>query len=1124
MEGKLRDEALCREYNVASLPLCLNSQTRSRVTFDRYVIPRPRTTPPLHYDPNIDDTKNGVVVLVPNNLAPNGYGVVFIDSGGFVSHKQAYWLDDRRLNQWQVFLRRGYTVFIVTHPKSSFFDVQQTPPTPGYIVPEIQSFIATSLLQIKLFTLPGGGSPITNPASDGSYGLMGGSSGGTLALTFAYEPNKKVDPTTGIKVGFGAVGVFSPGTDIRNWRFPGDYSWIWRNCTGLVHTPLPGYPVPPDPASLTLPDYYPPSAQFVFPNDMTPIDAALEGTPNTAFLPETYLHFYDGGVDMQGNPTTSANLFGIWNLEGGLVRTGPPFGVLFGFTAVPASGVPGMFLTHQAGNMPLVNQIYPYLPADWTTYTTGVSVVDHMDATDPPTIYFFGDKDSVVVPYQAQRFRDVYQQVHNGASFLNQYPRAGAVHGWRDLDYKDSEAIANFFDEKLRGIVDRDDDGLSDTLEVNVGLNSRDSDGDGQPDGNEYIHQGSTGPALAGDDLDNPGRTFRIHSISRSLYGFGGSSGTTSFDTWYIDIVFEGRVGLTNPQNFYEVQVTNWLLKDDPDGPKRLYAPWRKPQAAVTFSVVPGPGNNLYKASILRPVNAPADDKFYRIAFVPPGSGAQAARQVATAPVGVEKLRMKRRTTDVTVNLICSPFLNGDEWRGKITTISSNTAGTTFTWSPAAGVTLPALSPLGGSTATLVGPSEYYAIVQQDESIASKRPGLAPQPAPNPTVRTVTPHPEDEGMMGHWWFLNGSLTAGNSITMSNRDVPTKGQNLPPGSSVAIRRLINLADIFHGLEAPNAPLQWLSAQDQVTVNGSPVFAPSPFLPQDKIRFLARESASVDWSINNSFLPSEKAALVTLEFRRNVDPSGNIQPYGYWFDVDDPNMTPVDLRDYRLRPDEAFEYVAVATSDGADHPYWVSGHVPVADMYAYVKIDAKDRGDGDPVNHVPVFWYPDPNPGPQTNVDLAYYGMSSVGWPFPVDCDLVTEDVQTTGFFESGLTLSPEQGSLSGLLPPATIPGALLLHTNPEDALYVDDVPENSTAVWGDDDGHYSYWAYTMPHIRTISMKGGTKVKTNNIDGGGTAFRPAISLRGGRGYTILMNRDQSDPRTLKSWRMRRPYRRP
>ncbi len=140
-------------------------------------------------------------VIQPTNA--NGYGVLFMVSGGFFSSHEAI-----NPASYEPFLKRGYTILAVVHGSQ-----------PKHTIPEIEldihravRFVRSNAEKFKV-----------NPAK---LGITGGSAGGHLSLTIGTQgtegkPDAK-DPVERASSAVQAVACFYPPTDFLNWSKAGD--------------------------------------------------------------------------------------------------------------------------------------------------------------------------------------------------------------------------------------------------------------------------------------------------------------------------------------------------------------------------------------------------------------------------------------------------------------------------------------------------------------------------------------------------------------------------------------------------------------------------------------------------------------------------------------------------------------------------------------------------------------------------------------------------------------------------------------------------------------------------------------------------------------------------------------
>jgi acetyl esterase/lipase len=133
----------------------------------------------------------------------NGYGILFMVSGGFFSSHEAI-----SPKSYLPFLERGYTVFAIVHGSQ-----------PRFIIPEIEQDIHRAVRFIRHNAAKWGVDP-------NHSGITGGSAGGHLSLTMgtqgeAGKSNAK-DAIDRESSAVQAVACFFPPTDFLNWGEPGE--------------------------------------------------------------------------------------------------------------------------------------------------------------------------------------------------------------------------------------------------------------------------------------------------------------------------------------------------------------------------------------------------------------------------------------------------------------------------------------------------------------------------------------------------------------------------------------------------------------------------------------------------------------------------------------------------------------------------------------------------------------------------------------------------------------------------------------------------------------------------------------------------------------------------------------
>ena len=134
---------------------------------------------------------------------PNGFGIIYVVSGGFFSSHEAI-----NPKSYQDFLDRGYTVFAVVHGSQ-----------PKFTIPEITQDLHRAVRFVR--------SNATRFGIDGDHlGITGSSAGGHLSLTMGTQggPGSKEakDPVDRASSSVQAVACFFPPTDFRNWGKEGE--------------------------------------------------------------------------------------------------------------------------------------------------------------------------------------------------------------------------------------------------------------------------------------------------------------------------------------------------------------------------------------------------------------------------------------------------------------------------------------------------------------------------------------------------------------------------------------------------------------------------------------------------------------------------------------------------------------------------------------------------------------------------------------------------------------------------------------------------------------------------------------------------------------------------------------
>ncbi|MDB6026658.1 MAG: Prolyl oligopeptidase family protein [Verrucomicrobiales bacterium] len=133
---------------------------------------------------------------------PNGYGIVFMVSGGWFSAHEAI-----KAQTYEAFLDRGYTVFAVVHGSQ-----------PKFQIPEVIEDVQRAVRFIRHNAKKYGVDP-------DKLGVSGGSAGGHLSLILATKggpgPKDAKDPIDRESSAVQCVACFFPPTDFLNYGDPG---------------------------------------------------------------------------------------------------------------------------------------------------------------------------------------------------------------------------------------------------------------------------------------------------------------------------------------------------------------------------------------------------------------------------------------------------------------------------------------------------------------------------------------------------------------------------------------------------------------------------------------------------------------------------------------------------------------------------------------------------------------------------------------------------------------------------------------------------------------------------------------------------------------------------------------
>lgn len=162
----------------------------------------PKITPDVVYG-----HKDGLAMTfdVYTPAAPNGAGVLFMVSGGWVST----WVAPETLvRRFEPLLAKGFTVFSVRHGSS-----------PRYKVPDASADVERAVRFVKL-------NASTFGVDAARLGAYGGSAGGHLSLMLGLDPDagnpQARDAVLRAPSGVAAVVAYFPPVDLRGWAGPSE--------------------------------------------------------------------------------------------------------------------------------------------------------------------------------------------------------------------------------------------------------------------------------------------------------------------------------------------------------------------------------------------------------------------------------------------------------------------------------------------------------------------------------------------------------------------------------------------------------------------------------------------------------------------------------------------------------------------------------------------------------------------------------------------------------------------------------------------------------------------------------------------------------------------------------------
>lgn len=389
-----------------------------------------------------DKLELGYVVYQPKVPAPNGAGIIAIDSGGSNSHAAIDILGNNVPSidyeaAARPYLERGYTVFVLTHGNPTSYPSvipDSGRPTPGFTLQEIFCQIHRGARCIKRDAAYFG-------VDADRIASTGASSGAALALALAtgglgspsqpfYEPS--IDGAISSRVTSCAFTV--GGGDSLNFRGPGDQSWACRSLENLFHPDFTAFGYPPPPA--------PPCAS---------IQARFATT---------------GGYGVAGRPVIDGNE------------------VFFRF--FPEADYINPSLTYPKLSDPTSLVYCQSLFDDFDSYAP----VNNMDALVGPILGFnAGPNDRFVAPHQKVGLENAASAAAVPELTIREFPNQS--HSMIDPRKELIGEFLDFFDRTLLGVADYDKDDLPDALEPATKVEA-DSDGDLVSDFVEHV--GGTNP------------------------------------------------------------------------------------------------------------------------------------------------------------------------------------------------------------------------------------------------------------------------------------------------------------------------------------------------------------------------------------------------------------------------------------------------------------------------------------------------------------------------------------------------------------------------------------------------------------------------------------------------------
>ena len=815
-----------------------------------------------------------VTVYLPLDPAANtGRGIVGMISSSFGS--QGDFGSGREAaveGEVAKYIAQGYSFFQVRHgSKTDLREPTVMLPVPGFLASEIFDHIDSAIRWIKsnrtAFGLAAGS---TNPQDwDDCLGITGGSSGAYLALRALNGDASTTTPVYyGSKVAVAAVQA--PASDVLEYRFAGDNSWLCRFPEMFIHPNFPAIDVPAPAAPIfgngpTPPSTFGLTEHSFFYND-------IGGVPGSGYVPSNYAGTattawpelnYDIGTDTLTRPT-NANY--------------PPA------TAITYGGPP--------------STLYPTVPTTIQTFTfSNLCLQEQITAAGTgPSLLISGRDDPITPLFSAGSWVDKCMALNVPCTHVVAEIDS---HAFMDVDMQHEQMYRRFFAANIpyplpfTG-VDSDGDGVPDSQDSasDVGL-CCDSDGDGQSDFAEHLMNVAAGPAAW---IDDPNQVFAITSATMSATD--------------VTLVFTASTSLGNYRAQFSVDGESWTAT----GPALAVPGGGAGTAIVPLSSLPArnaadsptvllriqkleyaePFTHLVQGATPIDLNAwPSGmpDDLYRV-------------EAATHPVALVKMEMRRRTSAATINYMTAPVQAPPVFRGRPSTVAW-VQGSTTEAEITAVASLPGSLTSGpfppGNSLPLANRPNYYVIITSDDT---GNLGIGRQT--NTVNHIIDPRmPEDRGIEGHWFPMlsaTGSTVKVKVDSFNSQAIADliAGTTDPAKISFGVIPMPTLQDVMGG------------ATNSATKNGDIISLIDPNTP-------------------DALHPSG-TFVEALQFNATVPAWETTASTGSSFGL--PSMgTSVPTGTIRLYPGEVIRLNAVADV-GGHSPYDVLGHAPMHQINAYL----------------------------------------------------------------------------------------------------------------------------------------------------------------------------------------------